>query len=192
VHADAVTTSTLRVILGAFAEVLAAEAGEVRVATRAWSLPQFFSFLCSGILPPEELPSQMLADAKALNVGQPFFSNILPSEVVSAINCVHELTHSVIERPIWDVGTTVVSHRATFSSNLHPSFTQRRPKITFVCRFGHTCPHVAGFLASFGPFLAHRGAHCGFSGISWGRTHPRIESAAQTQHHLCFPRESFT
>ena len=56
VRADAVTTSTLRVIWGVFAEVLAAEAGELRVATRAFSLPKFMSFLCTGILPSEEVP----------------------------------------------------------------------------------------------------------------------------------------
>jgi len=66
VHAETVTTSTLRVIWGAFAEVLAAEAGELRVPTRAFSLPKFLSFLCTGILPSEELP---------------------------AANCVQDLTH---------------------------------------------------------------------------------------------------
>ena len=66
VHADAVTTSTLRVIWGVFAEVLAAEAGELRVATRAFLLPQFMSFLCTGALPSEEVP---------------------------VANCVHDLTH---------------------------------------------------------------------------------------------------
>ena len=55
-HADAVTTSTLRVIWGLFADVLAAEAGELRVATRAFSLQKFLSFLSTGILPSEELP----------------------------------------------------------------------------------------------------------------------------------------
>ena len=57
VHPEAVTTPTLRVIWGVFAEVLAAEAGGLRVATRAFSLPKFISFLSSGILPSEEFPS---------------------------------------------------------------------------------------------------------------------------------------
>jgi len=66
VHTDAVTTTTLRVIWDAFANVLAAEAGELRVATRAFSLPKFICFLCTGFLSPEELP---------------------------IANCVHDLTH---------------------------------------------------------------------------------------------------
>ena len=41
VHADAMTTLTLRVAWGVFAEVLVAEAGELRVPTRAFLLPNY-------------------------------------------------------------------------------------------------------------------------------------------------------
>ena len=83
VHADAVTTSTLRVIWGAFAEVLAAEAGELRVATRAFSLPKFISFLCTGILPSEQ-------EFVALSLR---LSPCRNEEELPAANCVHGLTH---------------------------------------------------------------------------------------------------
>ena len=56
VHEETVTGPTLRVIWSVFAEAMAAEAGELRVATRAFSLCKFISFLSMGILPLEELP----------------------------------------------------------------------------------------------------------------------------------------
>jgi len=57
VHEETLTSATVRVIWGVFAEAFAAEAGVLRVATRAFSLPKFVCFLSSGILPSEELPS---------------------------------------------------------------------------------------------------------------------------------------
>ena len=57
VHEDTMTSPTIRVIWSVFAEAFAAEAGGLRVATRAFSLPKFISFLSSGILPLEEFPN---------------------------------------------------------------------------------------------------------------------------------------
>ena len=76
------------------------------------------------------------------------------------------------------------SQHVTFSVNLHQSLPQSGPKITFGWHFEHIWGHVAGFLASFGAFVARLGAHCGFSGISWGRAYPRSLPAARAERAL--------
>jgi len=63
VHEEPMTSPTIRVTWSVFAEAFAAEAGGLRVATRAFSLPKFICYLSSGILPPEELPSPNLLPA---------------------------------------------------------------------------------------------------------------------------------
>jgi len=62
-----------------------------------------------------------------------------------------------------------------------PKLFPRAPKSDLWLHFGHIWRHFAGFLASFGPFVAHLRAHYGFSGILWGRASPRSLPAAGAQ-----------
>ena len=52
---DEMTSTQLRLNWSIFAEVLAAEAGEARVFHRAFSMPKFISFLCTGRLATNSL-----------------------------------------------------------------------------------------------------------------------------------------
>jgi len=55
-HQDIMTTQAIQATWSVFADAFKAEAGGLRVHTRAFSLPKFISFLSSGILPREVLP----------------------------------------------------------------------------------------------------------------------------------------
>ena len=55
---DDMTSAQSRMNWSIFAEVLAAEAGEARVFHRAFSIPKFISFLCSGSLPANSMTDQ--------------------------------------------------------------------------------------------------------------------------------------
>ena len=80
------------------------------------------------------------------------------------------------------IAKLMFSQNVTFSANLYKSRPQGRLKVTFGWHLGRILHHVANCLFSFGAFWAHLGAHCGFSGISWGRVSPRSLPAAQAQH----------
>ena len=55
---DDMTSAQSRMNWSIFAEVLAAEAGEARVFHRAFSIPKFISFLCSGRHPANSMTDQ--------------------------------------------------------------------------------------------------------------------------------------
>ena len=56
VHHETLSNSTLRATWSVFADAFRAEAGEMRVQTRAFSLPKFINFLATGVLHSESLP----------------------------------------------------------------------------------------------------------------------------------------